>query len=210
LCVLGLGIAAWVSSASADDPKGTDETQSMNKSMKMMKKKTATAEVVSVDTAKRHVVVKDDNGNQMTIEVPESVKRLDEVKPGDTIKVDYYRSLALSMKQPGEAMKPGETQTFTERNEGKLPSGTVAHTESGTVEIVKIDKDKNQVQVKRPNGDIDTIDVTDPAMQSKLSSLKEGDKVNATYTEAAAISVQRENKGATNQPSEKEKPQGNM
>jgi Cu/Ag efflux protein CusF len=198
---MGFGVATWIAMgpAIADDPTPNDtsktDTMKNDKSMSMSRaeRKSMTANVVRVDTTKRHLVLQGEDGKEMTLQVPESVKRLDEIKPGDKIKVDYYSALGISLNKGGEA--GGAERTMTERNKGKLPSGTIAHQESGTVEIVKIDKDKNQLTVKRPNGDMDTIDIKDPDLQSKLGDLKEGDKVQATYTEAAAITVQRENKG---------------
>jgi hypothetical protein len=45
---------------------------------------------------------------------------------------------------------------------------------------------------------MDTINVTDPSLQAQLANLHEGDRIHATYTEAAAIRVMPE--AATNQP----------
>lgn len=210
LCAMGFGVATWMAMgpALADDPPPADQTKSgdqtksadQSKSMSMMERKSSTATVMRVDTAKRHLTLKGENGMEFTVSVPESVKRLDEIKPGDKIKVDYYESVGLSMKKGGEGAAAPTERTLTERNAGKLPSGTVAHQMTGTVEIVKVDKAKNQVTVKRPNGDIDTVDIKDPDLQAQLGNLKEGDKIQATYTEAAAISVQREGKSDTNKP----------
>ena len=122
----------------------------------------------------------------------EKVKRLNEIKAGDKIKVEYFESMALSLEPPGAGGETGmKSKTMTERQSGKLPGGTIAHQESGTVEIVKIDKDKNQLTVKRPNGEMDVINVKSPELQSHLDQLKEGDKVKASYTEAAVISIER-------------------
>lgn len=209
LCAMGFGVASWMAMGSAladdptpnDQPKAGDQAKSTDQSkMSMMERKSSQATVVHVDTTKRHLTLRGENGLEFTVSVPESVKRLDEIKPGDKIKVDYYEALGLSLKKGGEGAAAPSERTLTERNAGKLPSGTVAHQMTGTVEIVKVDKAKNQITVKRPNGDMDTVDVKDPEMQAQLGNLKEGDKIQATYTEAAAISVERETKGETNRP----------
>ena len=199
LCAMGFGVASWLAMgpAIADDPK-PDES----KSMSMMERKSTEATVVKVDAAKRHLELKTDSGVNLTLQVPETVKRLDEIKPGDKLKVDYYEAIGLSLEKGGKGTAAGE-RTLIERKAGKLPSGTIAHQQTGTVEIVKVDKDKNQVTVKRPNGDQDTIDIKDPDMQAKLGDLKEGDKIQATYTEAAAITIERENKGEKMKPEDK-------
>ena len=203
LCTVGLAGATWLaqSVAYADQPQTqdkqatdkTDKTDRTEKMARMTEKTSATATVVKVDTQKRHLVLRGDKGMEFTMEVPESVKRLDELKPGDKIKVNYYESMALSLKKPapGEQPKMGE-QTLTERQMGKLPSGSIAHRVTGTVEVTKIDRDAKKITIKKPDGQEDTLDVSDPQLRADLDSLKEGDRITATYVEAAAITVMRE------------------
>ncbi len=206
LCAMTIGVASLLAAglALADTPqpgeKSPDKSaeksaggQDMSKSMSMMEKQSAEATVVKVDTAKRHLVLQGDNGQEFTVNVPESVKRLKEIKTGDKIKVDYYESMALSLEPAGAGTTGMKSKTMTERQSGKLPGGTIAHQESGTVEIVKIDKSDNKLTVKRPNGDMDVINVKSPELQSHLDQLKEGDKVKATYTEAAVVNIERAN-----------------
>ena len=100
----------------------------------------------------------------------------------------------VSLEKPSTDMSATKSQTLTESMAGKLPGGMVAHQESGMVDVVKVDKDKNQITVKRPNGEMDVINVKDPDLQSHLSDIKEGDKIQASYTEAAVISFERPNK----------------
>lgn len=225
LCAMTIGVASLLAAglALADTPQTGDQDKSpdksaekqaggqdMSKSMSMMEKKSAEATVVKVDTAKRHLVLQGDNGQEFTVNVPEKVKRLNEIKAGDKIKVNYYESMALSLEPAGAGGETGmKSKTLTERQSGKLPGGTIAHQESGTVEIVKIDKSENKITVKRPNGDMDVINVKDPALQSHLDQLKEGDKVKATYTEAAVVSIERpsQNQQGMNEKS-KENTQG--
>jgi hypothetical protein len=56
---------------------------------------------------------------------------------------------------------------------------------------------------------MDVINVKDPALRSHLDQLKEGDKVKATYTEAAVVSIERpsQNQQGMNEKS-KENTQG--
>ena len=65
----------------------------------------------------------------------------------------------------------------------------VAKKVSATVEVTKVDKAENELTIKGPTGDLDTIKVSDPQTQAQLENIKEGDRIKATYTEAVAISV---------------------
>jgi len=150
---------------------------------------TATATVEKVNMDKHNVSLKDNEGNEFVVNVPEDVTRLDNVKKGDQVRVTYKQSLALSLKKGGEgAAAPSETQ-MRERAGGNLPGGMMGRQITTSAKITKIDPSANKLTVKTPDGTTDTINVSDPAMQADMKKLKVGDKIQATYTEAVAMSV---------------------
>jgi Cu/Ag efflux protein CusF len=154
-------------------------------------KTSASATVQKTDPKKREMTVKDEQGNSFIVHVPEEVTRFEAVKPGDQIKLDYYESVALSLKKSSEpgAQPSAIEESTTERAPGALPSGVVRHKITATAEVVKVDRANNKVTIRGPNGEIDTINVSDPALQSQLGQLKKGDRIQASYTEAMAVTV---------------------
>jgi len=58
-----------------------------------------------------------------------------------------------------------------------------------SAEVVSVDTTNNTVTLKGPKGNVETIDVQDPDNQAKLPSLKPGQVMQFTYTEALAVSV---------------------
>lgn len=202
--VLAGASCAIATPAFADQPSSQDAPAPM---AQKTKKITATATVVKLDTQKRDLTLRGDDGTEFTVEVPRSV-RLDRIREGDRVKVNYYESLGLSLKK-GEAGGPQRTDktTITEHNDGALPGGMVAHRITATVDVVRVDSARNRLTVRRSDGVIDTINVTDPAMQAQLANIHEGDRIQATYTEAAAITVIPEGRSnEQNQPSEQNQP----
>jgi hypothetical protein len=156
----------------------------------MAERMSATATVDKVDLKKREVMLKDDQGKEMKVNVPKNVKNLNAIKKGDTVTIDYYSSVALALHKGEKGKAPGaEETTMVERKAGKLPGGIVARRIDATVEVVDVDKSANTVTIKGPAGEMDTIKVKDPEMQSDLDKLSAGDKIHAKYTEAVAISV---------------------
>ncbi|HEY1587427.1 MAG TPA: hypothetical protein VGH63_17140 [Polyangia bacterium] len=153
----------------------------------------ASATVEKVNLQKRDVSLKDSDGNEFVVNVPAEVSRLDAVKKGDRVSVTYKQSLALSLKKGGTMSAPSETQ-MSERNAGNLPGGSMGRQISAAVKVTKVDPENNKITFRDSSGTIDTINVTDPAMQSDLKQLKAGDKIRATYTEAVAMSVTPKNK----------------
>lgn len=206
VCVLGLGLAGMASAqppSSDQQQQPTDQQQGAqdqsgmkggSESMLQAQKTSASATVMKVDKANRQLTLKTDDGKTMTVSVPAGVQRLNEIKVGDHINVDYYEAVALSLNKPGAAKGGEETRVM--RGAGKLPNGMIAKKVSGTVTVVNVDTSNNMLTVRRPNGDMETIHVTDPQLQSQLASIKEGDKIHATYTQAAVVTVTREGGGS--------------
>lgn len=184
--VLGIALAGWAGVAAADEAQPTQVTA---------QKVSASATVEKIDAKKRELTLRNDRGDTMMMEVPENVTRLDAVKKGDKINVDYYESVTLSLKSPEKGAMPSASESsMTERSPGKLPGGMTGRKIVATATVMKIDKAENKLTIKGPEGQVDTIKVSDPAMQPQLGQLKKGDRIQASYTEAMAVSVIPKNK----------------
>lgn len=67
---------------------------------KLVETETASATVESVDTEKRVVELLRADGSRVKVPVSQDVRRLNEIKKGDIIKVKLTRSMALSVHKP--------------------------------------------------------------------------------------------------------------
>ncbi|HEX9101599.1 MAG TPA: hypothetical protein VF997_05310, partial [Polyangia bacterium] len=103
--------------------------------------------------------------------------------------LDYYQSVALQLKKPGEAPAAPSESTVVERKAGKLPGGMVAREITASATVMKVHPMLNKVTIKGPGGEVDTINVNDPGLQSNLHKLKKGDQIQVTYSEAIAASM---------------------
>jgi hypothetical protein len=180
--------------ALADDPQPQQDDKQQAQpppppTAAMAEKMSLSATVEKVDVKKRTLMLKNEQGNTVKVNVPESVSRLDAIKKGDKITLDYYEAVALSLKKPVPGEKPSASETaMGERTPGTLPGGLVAKNVTATVEVMKIDKDNHQVTIKGPGGEMDTVKI-DESMAPQLDKIKKGDRIKASYTEAIAISV---------------------
>ncbi len=208
---LAIAGASWFSAtpsfaaqpSSGDQPSSQEPTTPITQKTEKI---SATATVVRVDAQKRDLTLRGDDGTEFTVEIPQSVK-LDRIHEGDRVKIDYYEAIGLSLKRPQPGAQPrADETTITQRNAGTLPSGMVAHKITATVEIVRVDRARNRLTVRRPDGTIDTINVTDPAMQAQLANVREGNRIQVTYTEAAAIKVMPQSMNQPNQPNRSNQP----
>lgn len=153
---------------------------------------TATATVEAIDLQKRVVTLKGPKGNVFDVTVGEEARNLPQVKVGDQVKVKYYESIALRLVKPGEGVAGAqETATLERARKGEKPGGMAGRQVTITATITAIDKKKQMVTLKGPEGKSVTVKAENP---KNLAKVKVGDEVEITYTEALAISVEEAKK----------------
>jgi hypothetical protein len=153
----------------------------------------ATAVVTDIDQANREVTLRGQDGNEFTVTVSDAVRRLDEVRVGDTVRVDYYSSVAAELRPPTaeEAANPFMVTDITGRAPSDLPpaAGTVRQYRVVTV-VQAVNLANQTVTVRGPRGHTLTATAANPA---NLAKIHVGDNVVITYTEGVAISLEKVN-----------------
>jgi hypothetical protein len=153
-----------------------------------------TATVEAIDYDKREVTLKGPLGNSVTFTVDERVKRLNEVRVGDTVAADYYVSVAAELRPP-TAEERREPLMIVE-GAGKAPPGTspaghALRQIKAVCTVEGLDRPTETVTLKGPLGRYASVRVADPA---NLPHLRIGDTVMVTYTEALAIALEKVSK----------------
>src|SRR5262245_28972130 len=119
-----------------------------SKNPKMEKTVSATVTVTQVDVAKRHLTIKNEAGDEYTIDVDPAVKNLAQIKPGDKITVTYNQSVMASMAKAGTATKAENTVEAETAKAGQRPGASARSTTNIPVTIVSVDNQKNVVQFR--------------------------------------------------------------
>ncbi|HZR82965.1 MAG TPA: hypothetical protein VFD92_17850 [Candidatus Binatia bacterium] len=148
----------------------------------------ATAKVKKIDHKTRHVTLQLPDGKETTVKVDESVRNLPQVKKGDEVTIAYYESLAYRILKPGEADSSGMAAEAVRAEPGKMPGGAAAAAVTTTATITGIDRETHMVTLKGANGKTVTVKARDPR---RLEAVKVGDRIEITYTEALAVSVEK-------------------
>jgi len=185
--MLALLAASAVSSLALAQPTVTGAVTTEPGKGKAVQVVTATATVQSVDPATREIVLKMPKGETHKIVAGDEVRNFDQIKAGDKVKVKYMESIAVELKKNGKAVVGrSDSEALSRAQPGQKPGGTAMREVSVTADVVGVDTQKNIVHVKNERGEIIDLQLADPA-QTKL--VKKGDQVQATYTEALAISL---------------------
>ena len=118
-------------------------------------------------------------GGFVTIEVPPSAKRFDELKVGDKVKVTYNNNINVRLKQASEA---AVDSAYMEKD-----FGGAAMVRTITAIVTDIDKSASSITFVGPNGWKYSRRVVDPKV---FDQVKVGDRVNITWSTDVTFAVQ--------------------
>lgn len=145
--------------------------------------------VEAVDHTNRTVTLRLKDGKVVTLDVPTTAVRFDQVKVGDPIMASYYDAVSIRLKPAGEAPVDRTAEPQTVANPGALPGATRLRQRVTTVTITGWDPATKVVSFTLPNGTAYSralLATTDPKI---VAGLKVGDRVDVTRTEAVTVSI---------------------
>jgi Cu/Ag efflux protein CusF len=148
---------------------------------------TITATIEAIDASTREVTLKNAKGELTTIYAGPEVQRFSELKVGDKVTMRYTEAMVAEIKSAGQAAAPGKEETNIVRGTGPQPGGTATRKMTTTVTVLAIDGKAPAVSVKTEDGRTVSFRVADA---SNLEGVKVGDRVQITYTQALAVSVE--------------------
>lgn len=149
---------------------------------------TATATIQAIDITSRTLTLRLENGQEDTFSVGPEVKRFNEMKVGDTIKVTYYESLVFQVRKPGEKVDPASVDVALNRAKSALPAGTLSVQDKMTVTVKAIDPAVPSVTVTTQDGRTVVRKIEN---KKNIEGLKVGDQIDITYTRALVSSIER-------------------
>jgi len=147
----------------------------------------ASVVVTAIDKASRTVTLKTASGERFDVVAGDEVKNFDQVKVGDQVVVQYVRALSLELKKSGGA--PGATVATeaARAKPGEKPGAAVGRQVTVMTTVTDVNAKNRTISLKGPKGNVVVLDVKNP---DHFKVVKKGDKVEAVYTEALAISVE--------------------
>lgn len=147
------------------------------------------ATVETVDQQSRAVLLRGPTGGLITVHARPEVRNLSQVKPGDQVVVRYVETVAAEMVRPGTPA-PVSTSSAAGAASGERPAGLIVDRVRKRVRIEGIDLTHNTVAFLSSDRVPRTVVVRQPGLQGFLRTLKPGDEVDVTFTEALAVSVE--------------------
>jgi hypothetical protein len=144
-------------------------------------------EITAIDAANRVVSIKGPKGNINDLRVDPSIRNLEQVKVGDRVRMTYRVGVALALLKGGDGIREKvESESAVRSAQGAKPGGMVMKTTTLVANVEKIDRKKQIVTLKGPEGNVVDVRVRDAKV---LKEVKVGDQVGAAVTESVAVRV---------------------
>ena len=149
---------------------------------------TLTATVTDIDLANRQVTLRRPDGNTLLVIAGEQVRNLPQLRVGDTVTVEYYDTLALELKKGGTGVPASRTDTFSESRAalGQRPGGITTRETVIVADVIAANPATQTITLRGPGGRAVILPLRDPEQFKRVAV---GDQVEATYVEAAAVSI---------------------
>ena len=146
--------------------------------------------IEAIDLTARTVTIRGDKGSVVTIDVPKSVVRFEELKIGDVVSASYYDRVNVRPKPPGEGPVDRIEPPLTVPTPGALPGATVVSQRESTVTLTGWDPATRTVTFTGPKGAVYSRRLVDTADPKIVAGIKLGDRVDVTRTEAVNLAVE--------------------
>jgi hypothetical protein len=148
-----------------------------------------TATVTAINPASRMIGIRRPDGRIVDVKAGPEVKNFDKIKVGDKVVTEYTQALSLALKKGtvGAAKRVESPVAVSSAPRGAQPAGSVAATLTVLADVVAVNPTEQTVTLRGPEGHLVDLRVRDP---EQLGRIKQGDQVEAVYTEALAVKVE--------------------
>ncbi|AXM94675.1 hypothetical protein ACU5P1_11570 [Pseudomonas plecoglossicida] len=151
-------------------------------------------EVTAIDMATRQVTVKGpDQKEDVTFQLTEKAKALPNLKVGDKVDIYVTRAVAyvLNTDVGGAPKASSESGSIRAKENNPNPGGEAFRQVKVTSKIEKIDLKTHEVTLLPPEGKVQVVKVENPDLQARMKNLKEGQTVDAIFTEVLRVETTR-------------------
>jgi ribosomal protein L19 len=148
----------------------------------------STGTVQKVDTQKRKLTVRLDNGKAKIFRIDKSVKNLDQFHPGDRVQVSSTEEIVMMADKSSDgAAAVAKYGVVGVTPEGEKPAIVTVDTTEVTGRIISVDPQKRRITFEDPEGKKRTLKLSKKI--NNLDQFKPGDTLNMAVTEEMAIEL---------------------
>jgi hypothetical protein len=148
---------------------------------------TGSAIVKGIEKATRTLMLEFADGDVIEVAADERIRNFDQISLNDEIYVEYIQSLSLTLQKVRSDDTDISIGVAAGRAEpGVKPAGAAGQVIQALADVVAVSPGKSTITLKGPQGGIFELLVKNA---DHFETVKAGDQVVVTYTEAVAMSV---------------------
>jgi hypothetical protein len=149
---------------------------------------THTATVVKIDSAKRVVTLKKEDGSMQSYVLGDDVKNFNQIKVGDVVNSSVIESVAVFVRKSNEQPDATVSKSISVAPKGDKPGMVMTDTFELVARVTAIDLDKGLITVNTADGSTKTFPIDKNVKNFK--NIKTGDDVILNVTVAMIIAVE--------------------
>jgi hypothetical protein len=142
--------------------------------------------LAAIDTATRKVTLDLGDGRTMSFVAGPEVRNFAQLAIGDRVEIEYLRALVLEL-QKGSTEEPWriDDDQAIRAIPGEKPAGATRKVVRAVAEVIAVSPERGTITVQGPRNIVE-LRIPDP---ERLAEIAVGDRIEAAYVEAAALSV---------------------
>lgn len=184
ISVLAVLIVMGISACATEKPAPQQEVLSQEAELLVVE-----ATVEEIDYKTRKVTLKDAEGELVTITASEEVGKLDHVKKGDILIIEYLESVEISILRSDDIVAGATGEVVIAEPENSEKPAKLYGAEIDVILTVEaIDLENETVTLKDGEGNVETVKPRNP---ENLKKGKVGDKVKITVTEIIGYQIKK-------------------
>lgn len=149
--------------------------------------------ITALNKTTREVTVTGADGSSVDIVAGPDIRNFNQLKVGDQVALDYRAAVALELEPAGSApLGATATQSRTLPKRGSTPGGARSNTISLVTEVAAVNPERGTIALRGESGNTRLIAVERPDLRAKLPSVKRGDLLRISYTQAVALGIRRD------------------
>jgi Cu/Ag efflux protein CusF len=146
-----------------------------------------TGTVEKVDTQKRKLTVRLDNGKRKTFRVDKNVTNLDQFHPGDRVQVSSTEEIVMAADRSTDTAALAKYGVVSATPQGENPAIVRVDTTEIAGRIISVDPNKRRITFEDPEGKKRTLKLSKKI--KNLDQFKPGENLNMAITDETAIEL---------------------
>jgi ribosomal protein S17 len=144
--------------------------------------------VTAINPVTRKITLRNHDGSATSYTAGPNVVNFNQIKVGDTVKINVAEEFAASVHKKGAPQKDTEATEVALAKRGGKPGVFVTNTQKITARVTAIDTGSHEVTLKYAAGDSETVKVGNHV---NLANVKVGDIVVIRVTRSVEILVEK-------------------